>query len=325
VAEAAPVHPLAAGRAKSGEASLRRRWREWVTYRISDPLFGGLYFGIHFAGRFLPIDWCSAIGGLVGVVCWRHRDPAVRERVDRWYRALSRSDVGNGDGDVALRRLSEHLGRVALEFSVLDRLWAAGRIAAIGVEHLLAARHAGRPVIVMGVHVGNWEVIGPTLIGLGLSGFRFIYQPPPSRFDHKIVVGARTRYGAIMLFPGVAAARAAHRLLVAERGVLLIYVDEEHRGQVNAPLLGRQIPARSNLANVVRYAWTSGAAIIPAYVERIEGARFRTIFLPPVGLAPEGEDRSAALVENVHRVDRIITPIVLGHLDQWYMLFEGRS
>jgi KDO2-lipid IV(A) lauroyltransferase len=113
--------------------------------------------------------------------------------------------------------------------------------------------------------------------------------------------------------------------LVGQRGVLLIYVDEERRGQINAPLFGRQIPARSNLATVVRYAWASGAAIIPAYVERLEGARFRTIFLPPVGLAPEGEDRSGALVENVHRLDRIITPIVLNHLDQWYMLFEARS
>ena len=51
-----------------------------------------------------------------------------------------------------------------LEFSVLDRLWREGRIAVEGGEHLLAARAAGKPVIVMGLHVNNWEVIGPALM-----------------------------------------------------------------------------------------------------------------------------------------------------------------
>jgi KDO2-lipid IV(A) lauroyltransferase len=226
------------------------------------------------------------------------------------------------EAQAAIRRLFATVGRVMLEFSVLDRLWQEGRIAVSGSEHLLAARAAGRPVIVMGLHLNNWEVIGPSLIGLGLAGFKFIYQPPSSRFDHRIAVAARTRYGAIMLQPGVAAARIARRLLVDEQGVLLIYADDERKGRIGAPLFGRPIPERANLSTIVRLAWASGAAVIPAYAERSRGASFQVTYLPPVALAPAGNDPAASLTENIHRLDDVITPLVLDRLDQWYMLFE---
>ena len=136
-----------------------------------------------------------------------------------------------------------------LEFSALDRLWDEGRIEVVGREHLLGARAAGQPVIVMGLHLGNWETIGPTIVELGFRGAKGFYQPPRSRFEHKIVVAARERYGAIMLPNGVTGARGAHRHLVEERGVFLIYADEERNGRVSAPLFGRPLPPRSPISS----------------------------------------------------------------------------
>src|SRR5439155_6649930 len=167
-----------------------------------------------------------------------------------------------------------------------------------GGEHILAARAAGNPVIVMGLHLANWEIIGPTLIGMGLHDARGFYQPPSSRFDHKLALAARERYGGFGLRAGVGAARAALRLLAEERGVFLIYADDERSGRVSAPLFGRPAPPRANLPTIVRLAWASGAAVIPVYVERIKGARFCVNFLAPVALLPEAGDRHAALEEN---------------------------
>ena len=154
----------------------------------------------------------------------------------------------------------------------------------------------------------------------GVKGAGF-YQPRRSRFEHWLVVAARRRYGGTMFRPGIAGARLARRLL-DERGVLLVYADEERRGYVVAPLFGRPVPAHANLLDIVRLAWASGAAVIPAYVERLDGARFRTTFLPPVELVPRGKQSNVALLENVHRLDRVITPIVLANLEHWYMLVE---
>lgn len=300
-------------------AALRQQAWLWRRYWLRDPLLGGLDVAIHRGSRRLPTAWCSALGARFGVLNGRWRFHAERERAERVYRRLAGNDATPADAAAAIDRLFANAGRTMLEFSVLDRLWKEGRIAVEGSDNLIAARGSGRPVIVMGLHLNNWEVIGPSLVGLGLGGFKFIYQPPRSRFEHRIAVAARERYGATMLQPGVKAARIARRLLAEERGLLLIYADDERRGRINAPLFGRPIAPRANLPVIVRLAAASGAAIIPAYAERAAGARFRVVFLPPVELAA-GED----VAGNVRRLDQIITPIVLDRLDQWYMLFDFR-
>lgn len=296
---------------------LAPRLRQWRRYWLRDPLLGALNLALHYGCRLLPIDWVSAIGARAGTLNGRYRFAAARRRAEAGFVKLC-GGASAADAAAAVDRLFAHVGRVMLEFSVLDRLWQAGRIAAVGTEHVMAARAAGRPLLVMGLHLGNWEAIGPTLIGLGLDGFKGFYQPPRSRFEHKIAVAARARYGAIALRPGIAAARTARRLLVERRGVLLVYADEERRGHVSTPLFGRAIPPRANILDIVRLAAASGAAVVPAYVERLgEGARFRVTFLPPVELAAD-----APTIANVRRLDEVITPLVLAHLDQWYMLFD---
>jgi KDO2-lipid IV(A) lauroyltransferase len=319
---AEPAQAAPAARAARWD-EVRPRLRRWRRYWIWDPLFGAMYVAFHYGARLLPIAWGSGFGAFLGEVSWRWRYGRDRARIEQLYQQLLPS-AGPAEAARASHRLFTHLGRVMLEFSVLDRLWKAGRIEAVGAGHLHAARAAGKPVIVMGVHVGNWEVIGPTIIGLGLHGMKGFYQPPPSRFDHWILVQARKRYGAGPLHPGITATRVARRLLVEECGVFLIYGDEEHRGYISAPLFGRPILPRCNLVTAVKLAQASGAALIPAYAKRLRGARFRVTFLPPVELAPDRGDPSAGMADNVQMLDRIITPIILADLDNWYMLTEWR-
>ena len=302
----------------------RPRLRRWRRYWLRDPLLAALNYPLHHFFRLLPIDLVSAIGGVAGRLNGRSRYGAVRARACRAYRHLAPDPFA--DADRAAARLFDNLGRMVAEYSVIERLWPAGRLAVAGGEHLVRARGDGRPVIVMGVHLANFELIGPTILGLlpGVNAAGF-YQPPPSRFDHRMLVRARARYGGKLYPPGPAGSRMAHRLLVEEKGVLLAYADEERHRHVSAPLFGRPIPPRCNLASIVRYAWTSGAAIVPAYVERLDGgAHFRVTYLPPPDLLPAGADKAVALSDNIHRLDRIITPLILAHLDQWYMLVEYR-
>jgi KDO2-lipid IV(A) lauroyltransferase len=318
VTDGAPSPP----RAVSAWQASAPAWRQWRRYWLRDPLLGGLDYAIHYGCRALPTSLCSAIGGHLGVLNGRFRYTNERERAERLYLALAGSQATEDEATRAVIALFGNVGRVMLEFSALDRLWAQGRIAVDGREHLLEPRAAGQPVIVMGLHLGNWETIGPTIVGLGFRGAKGFYQPPRSRFEHRLVVTARERYGAIMLPNGVTGARSAHRHLVEERGVLLVYADEERRGHVSAPLFGRELPARANILNIIRLAWASGAVVVPAYAERLGGAHFRVTYLPAIELLP---DSAGALSENVGRIDRIITPLVLAHLAQWYMLLEWRN
>src|SRR5207237_634662 len=170
VAEGAKIPPVVGRRAALDWDALRPRLREWRRYWIRDPLLGGLDFALHYGCRALPTEWCSAIGGRLGVLNGRYRYHKERERAQRLYLARSGDPATPQEAEQAAMRAFDNAGRVMLEFSVLDRLWAEGRIALAGAEHLLAARAAGKPVIVMGVHLGNWETIGPTIVELGFRG-----------------------------------------------------------------------------------------------------------------------------------------------------------
>src|SRR6185503_8754828 len=81
VAEDLPAG-AAARREPRAWAELRPRLRRWRRYWVWDPLFGALYYALHYGCRLLPIDWCSGFGGFLGKVNWRYRYKGLRARVE---------------------------------------------------------------------------------------------------------------------------------------------------------------------------------------------------------------------------------------------------
>ncbi|MGE0629587.1 MAG: lysophospholipid acyltransferase family protein [Hyphomicrobiaceae bacterium] len=278
---------------------------------------GVLDLVIHFGLRPLPIDWCSKLGSYLGLF-GRLRYPASHRRILKAWATLRPDEADPAAARDAAYRLWRCVGRTMGEYSVLDRLWQAGRIEVEGVEHLDAARDAGRPRLVMGLHLGNWEAIPPTLIAVGHPGCG-IYLPPVNRFDHWIAVTARERYGARLIAPGQTATREALKALKENSGIFIIYVDEFIRGKVQAPAFGRRLrPNGNNIAYVARLAAMTGADIIPAYcVRQGETAYFKVQFLAPVALENSGTPKESAAA-NVARLDAAISPIIRNHLDQWF-------
>jgi transposase-like protein len=109
-----------------------------------------------------------------------------------------------------MNRMCANIGRVYAEYSVLDLLWAAGRITVSGDEHLAVCRDCHRPIIVFGVHLSTWKVIGAALVGLGYNVCT-LYKPARNRFQDRIANGVRQRAGAELLPPGPHGARQAYR------------------------------------------------------------------------------------------------------------------
>jgi lauroyl/myristoyl acyltransferase len=296
--------------------SWRVRFRRWRRHWLRDPALAALNYPLLYLVRCLPTERGSHLGAIIGTINGRWRYPAIRVRIKKGYVHLTGAQMSEAELDRLVDRLFANTGRTMLEFALLYRLWDEGRVE-IDAAPLLAARAQNRPVVCVGLHLGNWEILGVALAGMGIP-FTSFYQPPVSRFEHKIAVQARQSYGARLFPPDLAGTRAALRLLTEERGVLGIYGDEERRGYVFAPLFGRKPAPHANLVAAVRLAMASDAALIPCYVERLEGTRFRAVYMAPVELLPGKE----SLDENIQRLDRAITAPILAHLDQWYSLMD---
>lgn len=292
-----------------------------VRYWISDTAMGLLNTAIHNGLRLLPTGLCSDFGAFTSALSpLRFKESDARARL-LWQR-FHPDDASPARLDQVMRSLWRGIGRTMAEYSVLDRFMPEGRYEIDGYQHVTAALATGHPVIVATVHLGNWETIGAVLIGSGAEGSAF-YEVPENRFDHRIAVKARQRYGAKGVPPTRIAGREAYRMLTEFNDkVFVIYVDEVFRGRISAPAFGRTLKPEGNIAHAVRLARMTGASVVPAYCLRIgDSARFKVTFLPPTRLV-QTDDRNADLMENILTLDRTFDPIIKQHLDQWYYALD---
>jgi len=284
-------------------------WRYWVR----DPLVGVINFAIHYGVRLLPIDVASAIGARLGAFA-KYRYPQSDARARKLWITVRPNEADKVDA--AVNTLWRNVGRTMAEFSVLDRLWAAGRIEVVGREYLDAGHQAG-PMIGLGVHLGNWETIGVAMLSIGFKGGS-IYEPPTNRFDHLLASRARSRLPGDAILARPNAAAEAFIRLTREKQQIVLYADELARGRVWAPAFGRPLRRNGNIGNAVRLARLANAQIFPLYSVRInERAQFRVMVLPPVKLIKTA-DREADLIANIAIIDALFEPIIRDHLDQWF-------
>lgn len=290
-----------------------------IRYWLRDTAQGWLNAAVHRGLAALPIDACSAFGAAMAATSpFRYAQSDARAR--RNWRIIRPHQADAASVDAAMRNLWRSVSRTMAEFSVLHRLWPAGRIAVEGLEYLTAVRDAGKPILVAILHLGNWEVVPVTGIALGYHGSG-IYEPPENRFDHRIAAKAREKFGA-RLYAGSDAMPAALRALKEKQAPFIIFVDECVGDHVFAPAFGRSLPPAGNIAYAARLARMTGAAIIPAFcVRQGDRAQFKVVIRPPVEIQHTA-DKADDLSANVGRINAVIEPIIREHLDQWYFLFD---
>ncbi|WP_078058181.1 lysophospholipid acyltransferase family protein [Rhizobium rhizosphaerae] len=299
----------------SGEAGKRRAARRvW----IADSLQDGFDILLFYAMRALPVAGCSGLGARLGRFSLpRFHKTAVARLTANLERLLPEAKAEMRAA--LMRRNWENQGRLMTEFSVVHRIARdPERLRIEGGEHAQAAAGLG-PVIFMGLHLGNWELIWPALVGFDLHP-ALNYAPPRSRARHWIARRTRRQAGIDLLPPGMSAVRPALKRLQAG-GQVIIFCDEGLHGKIRGPFLGRPAHLDGNLALVARLARLTGAAICPVWTVRDEKdpTRFALTIRPALTLDPGAADMDQ-LTADVIRLNAEIEPVIRAHLDQWYFL-----
>ena len=284
-----------------------QRWRRrWIRHPIEGLLAGLLIHGL----RVLPIDWASALGA-AAMRAYGYANPqAVRRLTTRLEAMGYPSDTATA----AARRAIADTGRTVCEYAVMDRLWDAGRIEVRGFEPFRAAHEPGRPVICFSGHFANWELlpVGAVRVGLPMAAF---FRPPSNRFVDDLLQRCRRRCGIGLVKKGTSGVRDAIGLL-GEGGCLGILVDERVASGVPAPSLGRPIAPAVRL--LARLATRSGALLLPARIERLDGAVFRLHCSEPIDVARS--DTETAVAALARQIDDWLEAQVRTRPDQWLWL-----
>jgi lauroyl/myristoyl acyltransferase len=228
--------------------------------------------------RVVPTRVAVKVAEAVGRADWR----LSRARRDRAL-ARARAVLGDGAGEEAVRALARRdLVEQRAVGELFWRPWEARRAPIEGLEHLTAARAAGRGVIVVSAHAGPSAVLFYALGARGvttyLARFRKV-EDDPVRF------GPRARWTKMNLrwsedlgcrWVGRGGSYEVFRALL-ERGEVC-WMPFDVPGRVPTAMGGRRFPLATGIAHL---ACETGAAVVPGFVRRA-GHRQVCWLEPPV-------------------------------------------
>jgi len=263
----------------------RDRW----TVRAGEWCLFALARGFRAATWLVPIWTLTGIAAALG----RGLTPLVgkaRRRAEANL-ALVWPDRPGADRRRLVRETGAAFLRLCVEYAHLDR-WARSVALDIeGADRLDSASGAGKGIVIVTAHYGNWEAIRLAALRQGVE-CGIIYRAFNNRYLDRFTVALIGGLGRPVLQKG----KTGMRELVGHLrrgGAIMILVDQRNSGAPFLPFLGE--PAETVLA-AANLARLTGAALIPA-VGRRDAARrrFSVRFETPV--AP---DRPEAMMTAVN-------------------------
>ena len=271
----------------------RDRWRtragEWVLFAIARSL--------RWLTWFVPIWWLTGalapLGGLVAVLV-----PGFRRRAAENV-ALVWPDRSEAEQRRIVRGAGAHFTRLMVEYAHLDRFARQVEITAAGVEHLTAAKAAGKGAVLVTAHYGNWEAARLAALRADCPT-GIIFRPFNNRYLTRFTMNLIPCCGEPVLQKG---ARGMRQLVshVARGGFVMILVDQRNSGAPYIDFMG--YPAETVTA-AADLAHRTGAALIPARaVRNVAARRFDVEFEAPItgddpmAMMREVNDRIGAWVE----------------------------
>ena len=267
-----------------------------------------MWFG---AFALLPIDWASALGGAIGRIIGPHLGISNRARhnIKRAFPELSESDVAH-----VVARMWDNLGRVAAEYSHLRNIRVfepGGLVETHGFEHMDRAVAAGRRMIIFSGHIANWEIGMLAAVQYGISVAQ-IYRAANNPLVDRMITRFRGDAGELIPKGAVAARRAIATL---RRGAhLTMLADQKMNDGIQVPFFGRPAMTASALAAL---ALRFDCDVLPARVERLDGARFRLTVFPPLPL-PRTGDSHADAAALMAQVNAILERWIRDRPEQWF-------
>jgi KDO2-lipid IV(A) lauroyltransferase len=271
-----------------------------------------LWFG---AFALLPLDWASALGGamgrrigpLLGVSKHAHRN------IKRALPGLSESQIAD-----VISRMWDNLGRVAAEYPHLRNIRVfepGGRVETRGFEHIDRAVAAGRGMIIFSGHIANWEIAMLAAVQYGLSVAQ-IYRAANNPMVDRMITRLRGDAGELIPKGAVAARRAIATL---SRGAhLTMLADQKMNDGIPVPFFGRPAMTAPALAAL---ALRFDCDVLPARVERLDGAHFRLTVFPVLPL-PRTGDSHADAAALMAQVNAILETWIRDRPEQWFWVHQ---
>ena len=264
----------------------------------------------------LPRSWALAFANGIGHIGYR---VVSRQRT----KILENLKLAYGDtkNPVELetigRRVMGHMLQTAvdfLHFATLSRDQAASFVeAGDAYSFCKDILQEGKGLIIMTPHMGNWELLAGVF---GLQGFRGavvgrrIYYEPYNQW----IVGLRSSVGVQTIYQDEAARKIHQHLKSGEIVGLLPDQDMDKVRGIFVDFFGK--PAYTSVAPV-KFAMALGTPILPAFMVRMPGNRYKLLLGNLMRPKIEGGDRAASIRKYTEVWMKDFEEVVRLYPEQW--------
>ncbi len=268
---------------------------------------------------FLPLKLLRALAAILArlpLVLPRRRRRLLEDNLVRAFPDLDATDRTR----LARANRIEML-RTAFEAAPLwmrSRAWVECRITAVeGRERIDCALVEGRGVLVLGGHLGQWEL--SILHGFVELPISFLYKPPRSDVADRLLTRYRTRFGGEMIATGGAGLRTALRRLRTGRAVGMLFDQMPRAGDSRTASFFAHQTATMTLPH--RLVRATGCTVIMGHCLRT-GDGWKIVF----DEVPGGDDPDPAVA--LAAMNRALEQVIMRAPEQYlwhYRRFDSLS
>ena len=262
----------------------------------------------------LPFDFSVKIGRLLGRLVYR---------LDERHRRIALENIAStlglkgAEAEKIVFSVFENLGMVLAEFikiPTVDKSFLDKRVYVEGFENYLKAKSEGKGILMLGAHLGNWELLAAThLLKMGERA-SVVYMKTKNPYVDRFIDSIRKSYG----LKTIPHHNAMKRVLAALRrgeavGVLL----DQHGGDkeaIKVDFIGRTAATSMGLALM---ALRTGAPVVPMFMVREGDNRFRFKYEEPIYLKKSG-DMEKDIRDGTIIFNRVIEDYVRRYPEQWF-------
>lgn len=250
------------------------------------------------------------IGGLLYRIDTKHRKTAIE--------SLSMILGLNGaEAEGIARKVFENIGITFAEFikiPTLNKSFFDDNVKVEGFENYLKAKGEGKGVLMLGAHLGNWELLAAGhVIKMGETA-SVVYRKTKNPYIDRFIDSIRRSYG-LKTIPHRNSVKEIMTALKRGEGVGILL--DQHTGTKEAVIvdfLGH--PAATNFG-LALIALKTGVPVVPMFFVREGEGKYRAVYDEPIYLQKSG-DSEKDIREATIRFNGVIEKYVRKYPEQWF-------
>lgn len=269
-----------------------------------------------FLAQHLPMKLCYSIASILGdllYVFW----PSGRRNVVANMRHVLGPEASDKTVKRTARSSFRNYMKLLVDFARVSATepWALqDRLKGMGWDNLDKAFEHGKGVLLVGIHLGNWEVAGAALASSGYK-INAVSETVGNEHINRLAIDLRARLG-IQLIPMEYALKRVYKALRRNEAVGLV-TDRPLPPDEGVPVefFGRQIAWPAGPATL---ALRTGASIVTGYLVRSAENDYVGEIYPPLEFEVTGElERDVQII--TQRIVSLQEDLIRRYPDQWYM------